>query len=156
MVGPIGVEDTQFGLRRVALLLAEIRHHLGEVIGIHRQPPLLAESVQLGAAACLAYCHLRETREVCQGLHIGSLVLRQLRQVFLAALHGIDIVVTNAAQVGIRQVVIEDKQTAGAYLHLRRRVYQVHAVHRRRSTLVELPGDILHGKIFLTLQRATI
>ena len=45
VVRPIGVEDTQFGLRRVPLLLAEVRHHFGEVIGIHRQPPLFAESL---------------------------------------------------------------------------------------------------------------
>ena len=47
VVAPIGVEDSQLGLRRVAMLTAEVLHNATQVICIHRQAIRLAVWLQI-------------------------------------------------------------------------------------------------------------
>ena len=72
VVRPIGVEDTQFGLCGVALLFGEIVQHLTQVVGVHRQPPLLAERCQV------LLFEVEETVQLCQRFDVGVLYLLQL------------------------------------------------------------------------------
>ena len=44
VVGPIGVQYPQLSLCRITMLLCEVFRYASEVIGVHRQSPLFAES----------------------------------------------------------------------------------------------------------------
>ena len=62
----------------------------------------------------------------------------------------------DSGQIRFRQVVVEDQQTRGADLHVRRRVDQVDAVQGGGGPLVELAGDVLDGQVFLAFERAFV
>ncbi len=150
VVGPVGVENAQLGLGGVAALVAEVVHHLSEVVGIHRQPPLLAERCQVGLG------HIGESVERGERLYVGVLNLLQLRQVFLPCLHGVDVVMANASQVGIANRIVEQQQAGTANLDIRLRVNQMDAIHGRRGALVELSGNELDGQIALSRKVAAV
>ena len=44
VVRPIGIQYPQLSLRRITMFLREILRYASEVIGVHRQSPLFAES----------------------------------------------------------------------------------------------------------------
>ena len=50
VVRPVGIEDTEFGLGRVALLFLEIGDYLVQVVRVHRKSPLFAECRKIGRA----------------------------------------------------------------------------------------------------------
>ena len=150
VVRPVGIEDTQLRLRRVAVLVREVVYHAFEVISVHRQSPLLAE------VCVLLTRHSGEACQRGQRFHFARQMVIQDAQVFLARLYSIDIIMTDARQVFIAQRVFEDKQAARTDVDIGIRVYQVHAVNGGRSALVELTGDVLHSQIALALQRQRI
>ena len=53
-------------------------------------------------------------------------------------------------------VVVENQEARRAYVNLCIGVDEVDALHGGRRPLVELPGYVLHGKVFLTFQGAGI
>ena len=142
VVAPIGIEDAQFGFIGVASLGAEVFHHLTQVVVVHRQPHPLATGLQFRIR------HLPEALQHLDRLHLGLLHVAQHREVLLARLHGVDIVVTNLFQLGIGHPIVEQQQLRRADVDLSFGVDQPHAVDGRRGTLVELSGQELHGDVF--------
>ena len=150
MVAPIGVEDAQFGFIGIAALGAEVFHHLAQVVVVHRQPHLLAVGLQFGIR------HFPETIEHLHGFHLGLLHVAQHREVLLARLHGIDVVMADFGQLGVSHLVVEQQQFRRTDVDLRLRVDQPHAIDGRRGALVELSGQVLHGDIFASREVAGI
>ena len=150
VVAPIGIQNAQLRLVGVAALLAEVLHHLVEVVGVHRQPHPLAVRLQPVVR------HLAESVQHLNGLHLGLLHVRQHREVLLARLHGVDVVVADPGQFLFGNAVVEEQQLRRADVHLCFGVDQPHAVHRRGGPLVELPGQALHGDVFAARKVARI
>ena len=150
VVAPIGVQYAQLRLGGIALLAPEILHDLGKVFRAHGEPPPAAE--------CRVFLrlHVNEAFEGGQGLHVHLVVRLQHRQVLGPRLDGIDEIAPYPGEVFAGEVVIEYQQPRAAYLDIRTRVYQVHAVDRGRRALVELAGDVLHRKIFPALEAAAV
>ena len=72
VVAPVGVEYPELGLARIAAFPAEIVHHFGEVVGVHRQTPLPAEpGIGLGL-------HLNESAHIRERLHVHCIGLAEL------------------------------------------------------------------------------
>ena len=150
VVAPVGIEDAQLGFIGIAPLPAEVAHHLAQVVGIHRQPLRGAVALQR------IVLHLAETFEHRDGLHLGLLHVAQHREVLLARLDGVDVVVADLRQLLVGYPVIEEQQLRRADAHVGRRVYQPHAVHGRSGPLVELSGQVLHGDVLAALEVARI
>ena len=150
VVAPIGVENAQFGLIGIAALGAEILHHLAQVVVVHRQPHPLAVRLQLRIR------HLPETLQYLDGLHLGLLHVAQHREVFLARLHGVDVIMADLLQLGIGHLVVEQQQLRRTDVDLGLGVDQPHTVDSRRGALVELPGQVLHGDVFAAREVARV
>ena len=150
MVAPIGIEDAQFRFVGIAALGAEILHHLAQVVVVHRQPHPLAVGLQLRIR------HLPETLQYLDGLHLGLLHVAQHREVFLARLHGVDVIMADLLQLGIGHLVLEQQQLRRTDVDLSLGVDQPHTVDSRRGALVELPGQVLHGDVFAAREVARV
>ncbi len=116
VVRPVGVQDTKFGLGRVAVLVAEVFHHLAQVVRIHCQPPLLAEGRKIRLS------HVGESVQRGERFDVGVLNLLQAGQVFLPCFYGIDIVMAYAGKILIAERVVEDEQAGTTNLNSRLRV----------------------------------
>ena len=150
VVAPIGVKDTELGLEGIAAFALEILHDLSQVVVAHRQSVLLAESVVLRLG------HRGEAAEVLKRLDVSLLAEREHAEVLGAALDGIDEIMPYTGKSFVVGPVIEDQQARTLDLDFRGGVDEVDAVHGRRSALVELAGDVLHGDVFLAVKRAGI
>ena len=146
VVAPVGIQDAELGLERIAALGLEITHDLAEVVGVHGQPVVLAEGGEF------AFGHLREAGEVLERLHIRLLVLLQHGEVLTAAFHRVDVVVGYPVQVGLGKAVVEYQQARAFDADVCLGVDQVHAVHGGRCSLVELAGDVFHSQVFLSAE----
>ena len=150
VVAPVGVQNPQLGLIGIAAFRTKVLHHLAQVVGIHRQPLLAAEALQLRLP------HAREPVEHLHGAHLGLLHVAEHREVLLARLDGVDIVAADLLQLLVGGSVLEKEQLRRADAHVGRRVDQPHAVHRRGGALVELAGKTLHGDIFASPEVARV
>ena len=146
MVAPIGIQDTEFRLCGIAAFLAEVEHHFAQVVGIHGQTPVPAESGEI------LFLHLGEAIQLRQRTDRGRFQAGDDRQVLLPALHGVDEIAADNIESFPGKVVVEDQQAAAADVHLGRRVEQVDAVEGRRCPLVELAGNVFHGQVTAALQ----
>ena len=142
MVAPVGVEDPEFRLGRIALFAGEIPDDFPEVVRVHGQSPLLAEGSQV------RFLHGRETFQHLDRLDVGLLAETELGQVFLTGLDGIDEIMADRGQILFGQVVIKNKQARRTDLHVCIGVHQMDAVDGRGGALVELARDVLDGKVF--------
>ncbi len=150
VVAPVGVEYPQLGLGGVPLLIAEVLHHLGEVVGVHGQAPLGAE------CGIFLRLHGSEAFQDAGGTDLGLVGKVQLGKVLLAGLHRIDIIMADSVQSRVRHVVVKYYESRAADHYVCGGVDQMHAVLGGRGSLVELAGDVFHGEIFLPLQRAAV
>ncbi len=141
VVAPVGVEDAQLRLGRVTALLTEVQHHLAQVVGVHGQAPVAAEGGEVGLG------HVGESIEGGQRPDSRGFLAGDDREVFLAALHGVDEIAAHGGHPLVGEVVVEDQQAAAADVHLRGGVDEVHAVQGRGGALVELARDELHGQV---------
>ena len=142
MVAPIGIQNPQFRLVGIAPLGPEIVHHLAQVVGVHRQPHLRAIGSQFTVG------QLAQSREHLHGLHLGLLHVAQHREILLARLDGVDVVFAHARQLLVGRRCVQQQQPRRADAHLGFGIDQPHAVDGRRSALVELSRQILHGQEF--------
>ncbi len=150
VVAPVGVEDAQLRFVGFAPLLAEVAHHLAQVVAVHRQAVRLAVGFQLGIG------HAREAFEHRHGAHVGLLGLAQHRHVLLARLDGIDAVAADALHLLSGHRIVEDVETRGADAHIGLGVDQAHAIHGRSGPLVELARQALHGQVLRTRKVAAV
>ena len=141
VVAPIGVEDAQLCLVGLATLIAEVLHNGTQIVGVHCQAPLRAESGKL-----LIALHLGKALQHRNGLLLCALAIVKAREVFLTRLHSVDVVVADALHILSRHARVEHQQTATLDSNLSRRLNQVNTVDCRSSTLVKLTGEILHSQ----------
>ncbi len=98
VVAPVGVQNPQFGLVGVAAFLGEVLHHLGEVVGIHRQTHLPAICSQIFSL------HIPESLEDRNRLDGRVFGVREFREVLDAGLDRVDAVVADLLQGLLRSV----------------------------------------------------
>ena len=150
VVAPVGIQDAQLRLEGVATLRAEVLHHLVEVVGIHRQTHPLTIGFEF------VILHLPKTLQHLNGFHLGLLHVAQHREILLARLHGIDVVVADTGQLLLRDARIEEQQLGRTDIDLRLGVDQPHAVDGRCGPLVELSRQALHGDVLVAREVACV
>ena len=142
VVGPVGVDHTDFRQGGVAMLGGEVIPAEGQVVVVHGQAVFLHEFV-----------HLRRVHggEAMQRFHmVGGVVdLLQgglLGKVGLAALHGVDHMLFDAGQLVLRHGACEHVHPRRAHGGTVALAHQLDALFAGGGPLVVLAGEVLHSK----------
>ncbi len=142
MIGPIGVDHADLGDGGIAFLGAEILLAKLEVVQVHGQTPGCREARQLLLAP------LPEAFEHLDGCRLGELHMQRRRRLQrrFAGLHRVDDVLFDALHVLLAERSFQRIDRRRAHLRTLALAYQLHALRRGVSPLVELPRQILHRK----------
>ena len=146
MVAPVCVQYAEFSLVRVAAFFREVFHHLTKVIGIHCQSHLAAERLQV------LFLHIDKTLDHRHRLYRSMLGIIEFAEVFLTGLHSIDIVMLDFGDGLLIDISAQDNELGTLDMDVGFRVNEVHAVHCRSRSLVELSREIFHCDVFGSCQ----
>ena len=144
MVAPVCVEDTEFGLGRVAAFSLEIIDNLAKVISVHRKTHLLAVWGKFVLGKC---CKAFKDRNRS---HLRLLHCREFSKILLTRLHRIYVIFLDLGKSLIRCLCRKNYEFRTLDAHLCRRVDQTHTVHCRSGTLVKLARKAFHCDISCT------
>ena len=142
VIGPVGVDHLDLSNGRVALLRAEILLTKLDVTEVHRKALLIDELLQ---------ALLVQLVEAVQNGHLGGDGILHLQgslgvQRSLAGLHGVDDVFLDLGQLLVGQGALQQVDAGRAHQRALTLTDELDALGGRVGALVELAGQVLHGK----------
>ena len=150
VVGPVSVHHADLGDGGLAaLIIAEIALQERQIVQIHSETEFITQRIERGAV---------HGGEALHGAHGGGDVilhaqrLRQLQRC-LAALDGVDDILLDRGDLGIRQLALKRIHACGAHERTLALRQDLHALRSGIGALVILTGQILHGKHRVALRQ---
>ena len=150
VVGPVSVHHADLGDGGLAaFIVAEIALQERQIVQIHSETEFITQRIERSAV---------HRGEALHGAHGGGDVilhaqrLRQLQRC-LAALDGVDDILLDRGNLGIRQLALERIHARGAHERTLALRQDLHALRSGIGALVILTGQIFHGKHRVTLRQ---
>ena len=150
VIGPVSVHHADLGDGGLAaLIVAEIALQERQIVQIHGETELITQRIERSAV---------HRGEAFHGAHGGGDVilhaqrLRQLQRC-LAALDGVDDILLDRGDLGIRQLALERIHARGAHERTLALRQDLHTLRSGIGALVILTGQILHGKHRVALRQ---
>ena len=150
VIGPVSVHHADLGDGGLAaLIVAEIALQERQIVQIHGETELITQRIERSAV---------HRGEALHGAHGGGDVilhaqrLRQLQRC-LAALDGVDDILLDRGDLGIRQLALERIHARGAHKRTLALRQNLHTLCGGIGALVILTGQILHGKHRVALRQ---